>query len=265
MLAANLRTGTINLVPRDGKTLEDFTNTRISQTHTMRGNAVTASKPGGDVKTAATGKVELVDYVSRCLSKYGLCVLDNFLGERSSDLIAGEVLGLYQDDRSLFHDGQLVHIAKTEEKIRGDKITWVDGTEPGCSSIKGLIALIDRLIVRSKKQLTKDKPIRGRSKAMVACYPGGGKCYKRHVDNSNGDGRCLTVIYYVNKDWDAKSDGGLLRIFPQNCQHVADVEPKLDRLLIFWSDRRNPHEVHPCFRNRFAITLWYFDQCNMFS
>ena len=117
---------------------------------------------------------------------------------------------------------------------------------------------------------------------MVACYPGNGTRYVKHVDNPNGDGRRITSIYYLNRDWDIKvsqqgtvcecdipafnlflfrqRDGGLLRIFPAAWDNrVADIEPVFDRMLFFWSDRRNPHEVQPSFRTRYAITLWYFD------
>lgn len=97
--------------------------------------------------------------------------------------------------------------------------------------------------------------------AMVACYPGSGSHYVKHVDNPNRDGRCITVIYYLNVNWDVKRSGGLLRIFPEGWRGdtVADIEPIFDRLLFFWSDRRNPHEVQPAYHTRYAITLWYFD------
>ncbi|XP_013885389.1 egl nine homolog 3 [Austrofundulus limnaeus] len=101
--------------------------------------------------------------------------------------------------------------------------------------------------------------INGRTKAMVACYPGNGAGYVKHVDNPNQDGRCLTCIYYLNKNWNPKEHGGVLRIFPEGKPYVADIQPLFDRLLVFWSDRRNPHEVQPSFSTRYAITVWYFD------
>ncbi|KAJ8941369.1 hypothetical protein NQ314_010432 [Rhamnusium bicolor] len=96
---------------------------------------------------------------------------------------------------------------------------------------------------------------------MVACYPGLGSRYVKHVDNPNRDGRCITAIYYLNLNWDVRNSGGLLRIFPEGWREdkVADIEPLFDRLLFFWSDRRNPHEVQPAYHTRYAITLWYFD------
>ena len=39
---------------------------------------------------------------------------------------------------------------------------------------------------------------------MVAYYPGDGSGYKRHIDNTQKDGRCITVTYYLNKNWNSK-------------------------------------------------------------
>ncbi|KAB0346223.1 hypothetical protein FD754_011080 [Muntiacus muntjak] len=55
--------------------------------------------------------------------------------------------------------------------------------------------------------------------------------------------------YYVKER--SKRHGGVLRIFPEGKSFIADVEPIFDRLLFFWSDRRNPHEVQPSYATRF--------------
>ncbi|MEQ2179265.1 Egl nine 3, partial [Goodea atripinnis] len=86
--------------------------------------------------------------------------------------------------------------------------------------------------------------------AMVACYPGNGAGYVKHVDNPNHDGRRLTCIYYLNKSWNPKVLHTLRLIFPEGKPYVADIKPLFDRLLIFWSDRRNPHEVQPSYAFR---------------
>ncbi|XP_048349033.1 prolyl hydroxylase EGLN2 isoform X2 [Sphaerodactylus townsendi] len=56
-----------------------------------------------------------------------------------------------------------------------------------------------------------------------------------------------------------KIHGGILQIYPEGQPVVANIVPIFDRLLLFWSDRRNPHEVKPAYATRYAITLWYFD------
>lgn len=212
-------------------------------------------KPNG--QTRSPPQKLATDYIVPCMNKHGICVIDNFLGEEFGRSILEDVRALYLTGG--FTDGQLVSQRSDSSKdIRGDKITWVEGKEPGCERIAFLMSRMDDVIRHCNGKLGNYR-INGRTKAMVACYPGNGTGYVRHVDNPNGDGRCVTCIYYLNKNWDAKKDGGLLRIFPEGTAQFADIEPKFDRLLLFWSDRRNPHEVQPAYATRYAITVWYFD------
>ncbi|XP_029056682.1 egl nine homolog 1 [Monodon monoceros] len=213
-------------------------------------------RPNGQTKPLPALKLAL-EYIVPCMNKHGICVVDDFLGKETGQQIGDEVRALH--DTGKFTDGQLVSQKSDSSKdIRGDKITWIEGKEPGCETIGLLMSSMDDLIRHCNGKLGNYK-INGRTKAMVACYPGNGTGYVRHVDNPNGDGRCVTCIYYLNKDWDAKVSGGILRIFPEGKAQFADIEPRFDRLLFFWSDRRNPHEVQPAYATRYAITVWYFD------
>ncbi|KAB0803351.1 hypothetical protein PPYR_00321 [Photinus pyralis] len=209
---------------------------------------------------------EMCRNVIRDMDTYGVCVVDNFLGEERGKAVLGEVIDMHT--KGVFRDGQLVSSTGRHgdlKTIRGDQIAWIDGKEKSCKNIGHLISQVDLVIMRANKMLNNGKigqyNINGRTKAMVACYPGSGSHYVKHVDNPNRDGRCITSIYYLNLQWDVKRSGGLLRIFPEGSRgdKVADIEPIFDRLLFFWSDRRNPHEVQPAYHTRYAITLWFFD------
>lgn len=204
----------------------------------------------------------LCKQIIRDMNMYGMCVVDDFLGMTSGLSILNEVHGLYA--AGVFQNGQVASNSDADVKtIRGDKITWVKGTEPHCQSIGFLINQIDTVVISANRMrdngLLGEYKIRERTKAMVACYPPTGSHYILHVDNPNRDGRVITAIYYLNLHWDALRSGGSLRIFPEHGLGVADIEPKFDRIIFFWSDRRNPHEVQPSHRTRYAITVWYFD------
>uniref|UniRef100_A0A3B3I603 hypoxia-inducible factor-proline dioxygenase n=1 Tax=Oryzias latipes TaxID=8090 RepID=A0A3B3I603_ORYLA len=223
---------------------------------------VSAGEDGGSPATP-NGQVSsslqklALEVIVPCMNAHGICVVNGFLGEETGLSVLGDVKALY--DTGKFTDGQLVsQKSDSTRDIRGDKIAWIEGREPGCEKIRFLMGRMDDLIRHCNGNLG-NYTINGRTKAMVACYPGNGTGYVRHVDNPNGDGRCVTCIYYLNKDWTIKEHGGLLRIFPGGKTQFVDIEPKFDRLLLFWSDRRNPHEVQPAFATRYAITVWYFD------
>ncbi|XP_057361704.1 egl nine homolog 1 isoform X2 [Manis pentadactyla] len=173
-------------------------------------------RPNGQTKPLPALKLA-VEYIVPCMNKHGICVVDDFLGKETGQQIGDEVRALH--DTGKFTDGQLVSQKSDSSKdIRGDKITWIEGKEPGCETIGLLMSSMDDLI--------------------------------RHCNGKLGN-------YKINGR--TKVSGGILRIFPEGKAQFADIEPKFDRLLFFWSDRRNPHEVQPAYATRYAITVWYFD------
>eukprot|EP00622_Pseudochattonella_farcimen_P007256 FR743197.1.p2 GENE.FR743197.1~~FR743197.1.p2 ORF type:complete len:139 (+),score=14.88 FR743197.1:29-445(+) len=81
--------------------------------------------------------------------------------------------------------------------------------------------------------------------------------FQKHVDNTARDGRRLTVLCYLNPDWDPQ-DGGKLRVLECGSSAV-DVAPVGGRLAIFYADKM-PHEVLAATGMRHALTVWYYDK-----
>lgn len=92
-----------------------------------------------------------------------------------------------------------------------------------------------------------------RFSVQLACYPGGGARYARHVDALPGDrNRLLTAIVYLNPDW-RPEHGGRLRAWVRG--RPMEVDPRWDRLVIFRSEAV-PHEVQPTWAPRYAASAW---------
>ena len=114
---------------------------------------------------------------------------------------------------------------------RGDVVRWLDGADreaPACMMLTQWLRgeLMDE--VRRACALAPPGTNRGVGRAshlrlegehslplaMLACYPGGGSKFKRHVDNDKEqmpDHRVVTAILYLNDDW-MPGDGGELRL-----------------------------------------------------
>ena len=104
----------------------------------------------------------VLQYVAPCMKSYGLCIVDNFLGNRVGERVLHEVRRIHDGGR--MQDGQLACQTGDKSKaIRGDKIVWVDGTEAGCHNIGFLLSRMDKLITVADGQLGSYK-IRGRHK-----------------------------------------------------------------------------------------------------
>jgi len=196
------------------------------------------------------------NYITNYLKKHGLCLYKDFLNVEDAELIYKEVNQIYKTSNT-FKEGET--LVQGKNKIRKDVILWVGKDYSECKTVKLLCDKLDKLISICSAQLN-GIHIQSRTRGMVACYPGNGTYYKKHVDNPLSDGRIITALYYLNKDWNKHTDGGLLRIYPkQKPNSRVDFSPIFNTLLIFFSDGRNPHEVLPAYRERFAITHWYFD------
>jgi SM-20-related protein len=79
--------------------------------------------------------------------------------------------------------------------------------------------------------------------------------YKRHLDqHRDQDSRVLTVVTYLNENWD-EDDGGELCIYLKNGQRVI-VSPQAGTFVCFFSADFE-HEVFPAKRERSSITGWF--------
>ncbi|KRX77195.1 Egl nine -like protein 1, partial [Trichinella sp. T6] len=220
----------------------------------IQGSSVSLSMNLVQMDNLAYRTKRLAHHVLCSLNHLGWTVVDDFLGYPHAAAVLNDVLNIYNSGR--FVAGQISHKGSLSRQWRSDLIYWYSGVDDYLESIAFLLHQIDDLILSISPSLT-DCRIDQKSKAMLSCYKVG-SYYVKHVDNAERDGRLITCVYYMNQDWIAKL-GGLLRIFPTNTKSQVDIEPLFDRLIIFWSDRRNPHEVTPTLSDRFAITVWYFD------
>lgn len=121
-------------------------------------------RPNGQTKPLPALKLAL-EYIVPCMNKHGICVVDDFLGKETGQQIGDEVRALH--DTGKFTDGQLVSQKSDSSKdIRGDKITWIEGKEPGCETIGLLMSSMDDLIRHCNGKLGNYK-INGRTKVSV--------------------------------------------------------------------------------------------------
>ena len=83
-----------------------------------------------------------------------------------------------------------------------------------------------------------------------------GDFYATHYDAfKNSVNRIVTIVYYLNEEWDEKS-GGELVIYDDENELIKKIIPHADTLVVFLSDKF-PHEVLPTKRKRYSIAGWF--------
>lgn len=118
---------------------------RISKNKQTSGDApvslqTSISKYAGD-KPSHT---KVSQYVIQCLTDFGFCVVDRYMGTETGTQILNEVKNL--EMMGLFRDGQLISQTNDTQTIRGDKIVWVERDTKGLQHISVLIRQLDILM-----------------------------------------------------------------------------------------------------------------------
>ena len=141
-----------------------------------------------------------------------------------------------------------------EQTIRGDEILWLDeatatAEEAAFSArINDFIQYVNQTCYLGLRE----------SEFHYALYPAGA-FYKRHLDQFRSDSRRkLSVICYLNTDWQA-TDGGQLALYlptpTDGTEQQIAIEPVGGRLVCFESSVLE-HEVLPATRERLSVTGW---------
>lgn len=191
------------------------------------------------------------DAIADGLATNGYAVADQFLSQPEVEAIhQGGGFGTDTDFKKAgIGNKQSLQI---QEAIRGDYIKWLDRRESPeavrvyLQRLEELIQYLNRALFLSLKDF----------EVHMTVYPVG-SFYKRHLDQfKKDDHRKLSVILYLNNQWDEQHGGQLRMYLPDQ---TKDILPLAGRLVIFRSDEIE-HEVLPATRERLSITGWVLDR-----
>lgn len=197
--------------------------------------------------------VEWLDELASGLSEHGWMSLDarSRLGESLLAALKQEVQILDRTDAmkkaGIGRGNDLVR----DRSVRRDKIAWLQGvTAPQAALFEFFETIRQGLNQRLFLGLK-------RFETHYATYHPG-DFYKRHLDSFRGRAsRVVSLVLYLNEDWQA-ADGGALQVFNRdNDQEVCGtVLPEAGRMALFMSEEI-PHEVLPANRTRYSLACWF--------
>ena len=135
-----------------------------------------------------------------------------------------------------------------DKSIRGDWIYWLDKTRD--TEIKEFYLLIEELTDQMNRLCYLGAL---GCEFHLAHYPEG-TFYKRHLDQfRERNNRILSVIFYINRDWN-QTNAGQLRVYGPD-ETFLDIDPLPGRMVLLRSDIVY-HEVLKTNADRYSVTGW---------
>lgn len=189
--------------------------------------------------------------VAEALSRQGYAVTDHFLSDAEVQLLRRHASR--QLEEGSFKEAGIGKGQQLDKAVRGDYIRWIDRERLNPAGhffldrMEALIRYLNRHCYLGIR----------RQEFHFAVFPAG-TGYQRHLDVfRDASDRKLSVICYLNTDWEA-ADGGALRMFlPGNDgkEEELDILPFGGRMVCFLSDEIE-HAVLPSSRPRYSVTGW---------
>jgi SM-20-related protein len=196
--------------------------------------------------------IAVFDSIADNLADYGYAVADQFLSQKEvTDIL------MLDNFRNGTDEFKKAGIGKNQglqinEAIRGDYIQWLDKSTAAPAAkvyldrLHDLVQHLNQTLFLSLKDF----------EVHMTIYPVG-SFYKRHLDQfRQDDHRKLSVICYLNQNWQQDEGGQLKMHLPDTS---LEILPVAGRLVCFRSDEIE-HEVLPAKRERLSLTGWILDQ-----
>lgn len=196
---------------------------------------------------------ELFEKITTALSDKGVAVVNNALpvGLLKNLAERARQLPLEQYQRAGVGRGEGEHQNRT---IRRDEIHWIDGDGPVEQ------AWLDWMS-RLQQHLNRRLYLGLFSFECHFAHYAAGDFYQKHRDAFRGKvNRVLSVVTYLNHDWQSEYGGELL-VYGEVDKNEDDtiiqrVQPEAGTMVIFLSEQF-PHEVLPAQRDRYSIAGWF--------
>ena len=189
---------------------------------------------------------KLYEKITDALVDKGYIIIDDALSPKLTEQLLEIAKTKNSYKKAGISSTSKLHIDKTK---RSDKISWLD-EDGGIQSkyllwMEGLQSYLNKELYLGLSYF----------ETHFAIYEEG-DFYEKHFDAfKNSKNRVVTVVYYLNEEWD-ESNGGELVIYDENHNYLTTVTPHKNKMIVFMSDKF-PHEVLPTKATRYSIAGWF--------